>query len=45
MRRRLIQRLRENEEVVGSDESFFESQTVEDENALRDLYNEKSWSS
>jgi hypothetical protein len=42
LRRRLIQRLRENEEVVGSDESFFESQTVEDENALRDLYNEKS---
>jgi len=42
LRRRLIQRLRENEEVVGSDESFFESQTVEDEKALRDLYHEKS---
>lgn len=42
LRRRLIQRLHENEEVVGSDESFFESQSVEDENALRELYNEKS---
>ena len=42
LRRRLIQRLRENEEVVGSDESFFESQTVKDEEALRNLYNEKS---
>ena len=42
LRRRLMQRLRENEEVVGSDEAFFESQTVEDEKALRDLYNEKS---
>lgn len=42
LRRRLMQRLRENEEVVGSDESFFESQTAEDEEALRNLYNEKS---
>ena len=42
LRRRLIQRLRENEEVVGSDESFFESQTVKDEEALRNLYNEDS---
>ncbi len=42
LRRRLLQRLHENEEVVGSDEAFFESQTVEDEEALRNLYNEKS---
>jgi hypothetical protein len=28
--------------VVGSDESFFESQSIEDEQALRDLYNERS---
>src|SRR6266550_2651223 len=42
LRKRLLQRLHENEEVVGSDEAFFESQTVEDEEALRNLYNEKS---
>jgi superfamily II DNA or RNA helicase len=42
LRKRLLQRLHENEEVVGSDEAFFESQTVEDEEALRHLYNEKS---
>jgi superfamily II DNA or RNA helicase len=42
LRRRLLQRLHENEEVVGSDEAFFESQTVDDEEALRNLYNEKS---
>lgn len=42
LRRRLTDRLRQNEEVVGSDESFFEDQTPDDEAALRDLYNEKS---
>lgn len=42
LRRRLSDRLRENEEVVGSDESFFEDQTPRDEEALRNLYDEKS---
>jgi len=42
LRRRLIHRLRENEEVVGSDESFFEDQTPSDDEALRHLYDEKS---
>jgi superfamily II DNA or RNA helicase len=42
LRQRLLHRLRENEEVVGSDESFFENQTAEDEEGLRNLYNEKS---
>lgn len=42
LRRRLSDRLRENEEVVGSDESFFEDQTPNDEEALRSLYDEKS---
>jgi len=42
LRRRLSDRLRENEEVVGSDESFFEDQTPDDEAALRGLYNETS---
>lgn len=42
LRRRLTERLRENEEVVGSDESFFEDQTPQDEEALRHLYDEKS---
>jgi superfamily II DNA or RNA helicase len=42
LRRRLSDRLRENEEVVGSDESFFEDQTPSDEEALRNLYDEKS---
>ncbi|MFZ4765955.1 MAG: helicase-related protein [Roseimicrobium sp.] len=42
LRRRLTDRLKQNEEVVGSDESFFEHQTAEDEEGLRDLYNEKS---
>lgn len=42
LRRRLSDRLRENEEVVGSDESFFEDQTPTDEEALRNLYDEKS---
>jgi len=42
LRKRLLRRLHENEEVVGSDEAFFETQTVEDEQALRNLYNEKS---
>jgi superfamily II DNA or RNA helicase len=42
LRKRLIHRLRENEEVVGSDESFFEDQTALDEEGLRNLYDEKS---
>ena len=42
LRRRLVHRLRENEEVVGSDESFFEDQTPSDEEGLRNLYDEKS---
>ncbi|MBN8460378.1 MAG: NgoFVII family restriction endonuclease [Verrucomicrobia bacterium] len=42
LRKRLIHRLRENEEVVGSDESFFEDQTPADEEGLRNLYDEKS---
>lgn len=42
LRRRLVHRLRQNEEVVGSDESFFEDQTALDEEALRNLYDEKS---
>src|SRR5437899_11314779 len=42
LRTRPLQRLHENEEVVASDEAFFESQTVVDEEALRNLYNEKS---
>lgn len=42
LRKRLVHRLRENEEVVGSDESFFEDQTPSDEEALRNLYDEKS---
>jgi hypothetical protein len=42
LRHRLLQRLNENEEVVGSDESFFENQSAADEEGLRDLYNEAS---
>lgn len=42
LRNRLVHRLRENEEVVGSDESFFEDQTPADEDGLRNLYDEKS---
>ena len=42
LRARLSQRLKENEEVVGSDESFFEAQTAYDDEALRKLYNEQS---
>jgi len=42
LRKRLLHRLHENEEVVGSDETFFENQTVSDEEALRNLYDEKS---
>ncbi len=42
LRQRLLHRLHQNEEVVGSDESFFEDQTAEDENGLGNLYNEKS---
>ena len=40
LRRRVRQRLRENAEVVGSDESFFEDDT--DDQPVIDLYNEKS---
>jgi hypothetical protein len=42
LRQRLLHRLSQNEEVVGSDESFFENQTASDEEGLRDLYNEES---
>jgi superfamily II DNA or RNA helicase len=42
LRQRIIHRLRENSEVVGSDETFFEDQTPDDAEALRNLYNEKS---
>lgn len=42
LRQRLLHRLKENEEVVGSDESFFENQTTTDEEGLRSLYNEES---
>lgn len=40
LRSRVSQRLRENAEVVGTDESFFEDE--EDPGALIDLYSEKS---
>lgn len=40
LRSRVSQRLRENAEVVGTDESFFEDE--EDSGALIDLYSEKS---
>lgn len=42
LRKRLTQRLRENEEVVGSDESFFEQQAATDEEGLRNLYDEQN---
>ena len=42
LRQRLVHRLRQNEEVVGSDETFFEDQTATDEKGLRNLYDEKS---
>ena len=42
LRERLQNRLQQNAEVVGSDESFFEHQTTEDAEALRRLYNEQS---
>lgn len=42
LRSRIVNRLRENEEVVGSDESFFEDQTPSDDEGLRNLYDEKS---
>lgn len=42
LRKRLVHRLRQNEEVVGSDETFFEDQTPADEEGLRNLYDEKS---
>lgn len=41
LRNRIITRLRENAEVVGTDESFFEDDAVS-EIVLGDLYNEKS---
>lgn len=40
LRRRLQQRLKENAEVVGSDETFFEK--AEDASILHDLYSEKA---
>jgi len=40
LRSRVQQRLRENSEVVGTDEAFFEDDQLEQ--ALSDLYNEKS---
>ncbi len=40
LRRRVRQRLRQNAEVVGSDETFFEDDM--DEKPILDLYNEKS---
>ncbi len=40
LRARVKQRLKENAEVVGSDESFFEGE--EDERKIIDLYNEKA---
>ncbi|MGC2742253.1 MAG: helicase-related protein [Candidatus Angelobacter sp.] len=40
LRRRVRQRLKQNAEVVGSDESFFEDDV--DEKPILDLYNEKS---
>jgi hypothetical protein len=39
LRARLSQRLRENQEVIGTDESFFGEETAE---KLRDLYTEKA---
>lgn len=42
LRQRLTRRLQENQEVVGSDEAFFEHQTGGDEAGLRDLYDEKN---
>lgn len=42
LRERLQNRLQQNAEVVGSDESFFEHQTAADAEALRRLYNEQS---
>ncbi len=44
LRQRLLHRLSQNEEVVGSDESFFENQSASDEEGLRNLYNEESGS-
>lgn len=40
LRRRLIGRLKNNSEVIGSDETFFEGE--DDHEILHDLYNEKS---
>ncbi len=42
LRQRIIHRLRENEEVVGSDEAFFEDQQPVDIESLQNLYDEKS---
>ncbi|MEZ5301966.1 MAG: hypothetical protein R3F11_15165 [Verrucomicrobiales bacterium] len=41
LRRRLVHRLRENEEVVGSDETFFEDQTHLTKRGFK-IYDEKS---
>lgn len=41
LRERVRQRLRENQEVVGSDETFFEDDM--NEKAIWDLFNEKAW--
>ena len=40
LRQRVRTRLRENKEVVGSDEAFFEDD--DNDNPIRDLYSEKS---
>ena len=40
LRKRVLKRLGENAEVVGSDEAFFEGETTE--SAMLDLYNERS---
>ncbi len=39
LRRRLVRRLRENQEIIGTDETFFDEQAVL---RLRDLYTEKA---
>lgn len=43
LRARVKQRLKENDEVIGADEAFFEDQLKENNsNAVRELYHEKS---
>ena len=43
LRKRLLRRLRENKEVIGSDTRFFEDEAAADmEKSIRDLYTEKS---